>query len=263
MVCNRIRTAKAIRGYLPQIDKMNDPQFVTLTRPNVKAADLKNEIEHLLADFRLLTKQMRVTEKKPLYGIRKLEVTYNHKEDTYHPHFHLIIDNKEVAQAVVKRWLKMSPNASYKAQNITPIDHRDHALELFKYFTKIATKTKRENGEELSIIHAPSLNVIFKAMRNKRVIQPLGGMKKINTDVEEIRSEVYQEIEKDENASWIYDTPLGDWINRATGETLTGYTPSNNYKQRIGVHKFEGKEGDIVINNAYRDHNQNNQNVKD
>ena len=41
LVCNRIRTAKLMHGYLPSIDAMKDPQFVTLTRPNVKGSYLR------------------------------------------------------------------------------------------------------------------------------------------------------------------------------------------------------------------------------
>lgn len=253
MVCNRIRTAKAIRGYLPQIEKMGDPRFVTLTRPNVKAEELEQEIEDLVKAMRLLTKQMRVTANKPLYGLRKLEVTYNHREDTYHPHFHLIIEGEEVAHEAIERWLKMNPTASYKAQDERPIETPHHAIELFKYFTKVATKV-RKKGVEVLIIHAPSLNIIFKAMRGKRVLQPIGGMRKVNVDVEEIRSEVYEELEQEENLSWIYDTPLGDWIDRTTGETLTGYTPSDKFRKWIGTDKFEGKYTQIEVENAYKDH---------
>lgn len=254
MVCNRIRTAKAIRGYMPQIEKMRDPRFLTLTRPNVKGDELEQEIESLTKAMRLLTKQMRVTAQTPLYGLRKLEVTYNYREDTYHPHFHLIIEGEEVAQEAIKRWLKMNPNAYWEAQHECPIESPQKAIELFKYFTKIATKIRKENGEELSIIHAPSLNIIFKAMRGKRVLQPMGGMRKVNVDVEEIRSEVYEELEQEENLSWIYDTPLGDWIDRTTGETLTGYTPSDKFSKWIGTDNFEGKYAQIEIENAHKDH---------
>ena len=43
-ICNRIRTGKLINGYQAEIDNMQDKQFLTLTRRNVSAEDLRATI---------------------------------------------------------------------------------------------------------------------------------------------------------------------------------------------------------------------------
>ena len=45
LVCNRIRIGKAINGYMPELMKLEDPQFLTLTIPNVKRYQLRLAID--------------------------------------------------------------------------------------------------------------------------------------------------------------------------------------------------------------------------
>ena len=43
-ICNRIRTGKLINGYADQLLSLQDPQFLTLTIPNVPAEELKSKM---------------------------------------------------------------------------------------------------------------------------------------------------------------------------------------------------------------------------
>ena len=45
--CNRIRTARLINGYLPQIKELFQPVFVTVTLPTVGGKELKPRIEEM------------------------------------------------------------------------------------------------------------------------------------------------------------------------------------------------------------------------
>ena len=114
--------------------------FLTLTAPNVKAADLKNEIDRFNKAFHKLFRRRNVQRVINGY-IRKLEVTYNKEEfitkemyrymklyfearglrvgdknpnyNTYHPHFHVVMAvNKSYfndTKAYINRneWLEM------------------------------------------------------------------------------------------------------------------------------------------------------------
>lgn len=63
--------------------------FITLTAPNCKGEDLKEEINKYNDAFKLMFKRK---EFKFIKGfVRKLEVTYNQEKDTYHPHFHVLV----------------------------------------------------------------------------------------------------------------------------------------------------------------------------
>ena len=64
--------------------------FMTLTTPNVKAAQLDEEIN--LFNHALKKMFMRKRVKQSIKGyMRKLEITYNKERDDYNPHFHLIL----------------------------------------------------------------------------------------------------------------------------------------------------------------------------
>lgn len=250
LVCNRIQAAKAIKGYTSEIEAMTDRQFVTLTRPNVPAHELEVEIKLLHRSLKSIQDRMRRTHRKPLYGIRKFESTYNWVEDTYHPHFHLIIQGKEVAELLVEEWLRENIHASPKAQKIQPADEKS-TIELFKYFTKIATPLKIGHHTE-KIIDPKSLDVIFRAIRGRRVIQPIGGMRKVNIEVEELRSEIYDSLEPVDYGQWHFCTRTGDWIMEETGQVLTGYVPSERFKEWVGAHKFESIKAKIDQINTRR-----------
>lgn len=64
--------------------------LLTLTVPNVSADDLPKTVNKLLSDFHLYMKYKDI--KSVVCGFfRSLEITYNQKSDTYHPHIHAII----------------------------------------------------------------------------------------------------------------------------------------------------------------------------
>ena len=211
LVCNRIRTAKLIKGYIKPLQELSDPYFVTLTVPNVPGEDLRDEIKRMIAKFRQIKDAARKAQIS-LKGIRKIECTYNRDRKTFHPHFHLIVEGRGSAQHIVSSWLDKFPEATRDAQDLRPAD--DNSIyELFKYFTKINYK----NGTEVQ-----ALDQIFIAMQGLRTFQPMG-IKKVSEDVDELTSEVFAELEKRETQwVWVED----DWVDIGSGELLTGHIAS-------------------------------------
>lgn len=64
--------------------------FLTLTVKNVPGIELNDTISSLTKSFDRLFKRAKV--QKNLIGyLRSVEVTYNEKENTYHPHIHVLI----------------------------------------------------------------------------------------------------------------------------------------------------------------------------
>ena len=171
MVCNRVRTGRAIANYEPVIRLWRDPQFVTLTIPNVPAGLLPNTLHALLRAFPRIARGIRRTDRLPFKALRKLEVTYNRFTDTYHPHFHLVVEGRAAADALLRRWLASFPEASEQAQDIRPCDEVG-LRELFKYFTKLTTRVSADGDRQAIPLEA--LDTIFQAMRGRRVYQPMG-----------------------------------------------------------------------------------------
>lgn len=101
--------------------------LLTLTVPNVPGEKLKEEITSMNKAWSSLSK--KVEFKKSIWGwFKALEVTYNEKSNTYHPHFHVLlaVPNKYfkgtnyINQA---RWLELWQIAT-KNPLITQVDVR-------------------------------------------------------------------------------------------------------------------------------------------
>ncbi|MED1199585.1 protein rep [Bacillus paralicheniformis] len=67
--------------------------FLTLTVKNVEGDDLKQTITDMMQGFRKLFQYKKV-KTGTLGFFRALEITKNHEENTYHPHFHVLIPVK-------------------------------------------------------------------------------------------------------------------------------------------------------------------------
>lgn len=64
--------------------------FLTLTIKNVSGSELSNAIDTLTRGWQNLAKQKRI--KSAVLGtVRSIEITYNKRTNTYHPHLHVLI----------------------------------------------------------------------------------------------------------------------------------------------------------------------------
>ena len=131
--CAKRKSLRWIFALLLMIEYVNSTYdyeylLLTLTAPNVKGDDLHDELKKYSKAF----DQMLKRKKYKAIGqgfIRKLEITYNKKTDTYHPHYHVIIAvNKSYfkdKELYIKRdtWLKDWQRAM-KDSSITQVDIR-------------------------------------------------------------------------------------------------------------------------------------------
>jgi hypothetical protein len=235
-------------GYEKALQEMAEPTFVTLTVPNVTADKLKETMQEMLADVRRI-QDLRRKNKQPLIKcIRKLECTYNVDSNTYHPHFHFIVENWFQAYDLVDKWLHRHKDAVWEGQDIRPATK---PIELFKYFAKLTSKSKTDTitikGKKIirDEWHYPqALDVIFQSIEGTRIIQTMGGIKMVNDDLEDIEAIEMQEGEVEEDTTlWKWtriETEPGkytfDWVDIFTGEMLTEYIPTDRewkYSNRI------------------------------
>ena len=236
-ICNRIRTGKLINGYETALNEMQDKQFITLTVKNCTGDKLRQTIEKMIKQFRQIQDLRRKQKKAPLKCIRKIECTYNPDTNEYHPHLHIILEGFRPGCELIYEWLKRNPTAVEEAQDIRQCYE---AIELFKYFAKLTSKSSKDSkhykGSKLinDEWHYPAaLDLIFRAIENIRIIQPMGGVKMVSDEIEELETQEVENI-KEENTIWIFRG--SDWIDTGTGEMLTGYYPTereHKYSQRI------------------------------
>ena len=130
-----------------KIDKKYSFIFLTLTAPSVTGENLRKEVIDYAAAFQKLAKLKEFQNMNVGY-IRKLEITYNSKKDTYHPHYHVLIcvDKSYFrGKKYIKhnRWLKMWREAK-QDDNITNVhvakvkdsDEENVYTEISKYTAK-------------------------------------------------------------------------------------------------------------------------------
>jgi hypothetical protein len=232
LVCNRIRTAKLIGAYLPEMATWADPHFVTLTVPNVEAAQLHNAVRTMLATMPRLARGIRRTDGLELRAIRKLEVTWNPRRRDYHPHLHLIVDGRATADALVRRWLAVNPDANPAAQDVRSCSGPGAMKELFKYFTKLLAKGI--DGERT----APPprvLDTMFKAVRGLRTFQPMGFVapKLDDDEAMTLNSTTTSPDPTRELVKWEWAGELADWMDYSTGALLSGYEPPETMRELV------------------------------
>lgn len=225
--CQSIRIAKLIQGYSPELSKLDELYFVTLTAPTVEASKLPDRMTEFQKRWTSITRQRYWKQHKPT-GIRKVECTIR-PNGMYHYHFHVIIQGKEHAEWVVSQWLKRCPEASGLAQDIRPV-RQGEWLEIFKYFTKLVAQDK-STGKRF--IDFKRLDVVMQAMKGKRVYQPFGGIKQVAEESVEDELESV-EIPREYHKLWRWATGVG-YIDEETGEILT-----NDYELPKWIAKLAG-----------------------
>lgn len=180
--------------------------FLTLTVKNCKSDKLTETINNLNAGFRLLVRNDK--KNKPtkiacnLLGYMKaIEVTYNTKDDTYHPHIHCILavrpsyfksGNYMKHEDVQLLWQKClnidyAPQVNIKAikaGNSTP----KAIAELAKYPTKIATVLSVPTDKQKEVLYT-----LASAIKGRRLITFGGLFKDIKAELNLI------DVEKDNN----------------------------------------------------------------
>lgn len=237
-LCLRIRKAEIINKYLPTIEQWESPYFVTLTVKAVKEDKLKSWINGFGTVFRKITgkykKRHQRGKGKKLMGIKSLECNFNPKEQTYNPHLHLIVPDKETADIFLVEWQRYmkgkNTNQKYTsawAQHKRPIKQErvKDLIETIKYGSKIFTepdvKNKSKSKNKIPpAIYANALDNIFAAMKGKRLFDRFGFDLPKQTKTTKSTAQFIKNFD-----DWIYDNSINDWINHSTGELLTGYVP--------------------------------------
>ena len=237
--CNRIKTAELLKGYhKPLIDLSKDGlYFVTLTAPTVKERELRSEIKKRYKAFTRIKDNIRKNYGIKINGIRKTEVTYNEKDNKYHPHFHIIVQGQYEAELIQSLWLKQFTRADIKAQDIRHIDTKEakNLVEVFKYATKDVTK---------DTITARAMDIIYRALEGIRTIQTYGSIRKVKEPTESDTINTTVDWNKARLEIWVYDPDEMDYIN-AYNERLI---QTQNIIHHAQENKQKSKERDYVFN---------------
>ena len=159
--------------------------FITLTVKNCKGEELKDTINMMYRALRSLTKKKGFFDGRVLGMIKKLEVTYNDKENTYHPHFHLLCEvepsyfsdkslyiEHDVLQAKWKKFCKLDydPIVGIEAHKAEGFDNEAVAKSI-KEITKYVAK------DEDYTFSLETFKIFDEALHGRRLYTPTGSFK--------------------------------------------------------------------------------------
>lgn len=144
--------------------------FITLTAKNVPGNKLADEITDYNKAFKRLTdlKRIRSFNKG---CIRKLEVTYNEKENTFHPHFHVIMAVNSSyftsrdylsKRKLLELWQQCKRDDSITQVDIKPVK-MNSIYEIMEMATYSAKTSDLLQSQEL-------FDVFYKALRGRQLL---------------------------------------------------------------------------------------------
>ena len=232
-LCARIRTARLMRKYVIPLQALGQLYFTTLTVPNCTKENLRETCLKLIETTRNVVRVIRERKLYKFSGIRKLEITYNAKTNTYHPHIHLLHDEK-IGDLIIDEHLKRNTTSSILAQDTRPMGAND-LVEVFKYATKFLIRDN-ENKNQLNI-YSFALDEIMVALDGLRSFQPFGAIRaKNNEDDENIEPQLIAEIVENNDFDY-FNWIEHDWFSMSTGEAKSNYKPPEklyiHYKKRL------------------------------
>ncbi len=226
IVCNKIRTGILHNTHKKSLQAI-ETRFVTLTTELTKTCVTKEDLSTALDLMKKgYAKAWRNTKKKygKLRALRKTEVTWKDWRGTFHPHFHIILENNsDEAEYLVSQWLKQFPNAVETAQNISITDEKVFN-ETFKYLCKMwsTKKDKLTNEHNIVLPYPPQkMDNIFEVFRGKRIIQTYNLKYVELDDFEEEHATIFTDEIRYYDTLWFWEQELKTWVDYDTGELRT------------------------------------------
>ena len=170
----RARSMAAQHKFGDVITGLREPKYLTLSMRNCPLEELRRGIDDLWSAFG------RLRHSKTWAGVRGaltvLEVTFNEKERTWHPHLNVIFDGPFISKPQLdEAWIRSTEGHGC----ITWIEQADRRTvpELLKYITKLT-----------DFVHIPdAVEWFLRATRGKRFIRTYGSLYRLK--LEEIDSQ--------------------------------------------------------------------------
>lgn len=220
--CQNIKTAELIAKFETTLKTEIDLYFLTLTVVNPTPEELKGMIKHMKKTWRKIT-DLALKQHIELHGLIKLEITYNENENTYHPHFHILITGIKEAEFIQKHWLRLNPTSTEINQPIEKADENS-IKELLKYVTKVFKKDKNDkNKYNVNIKAIDFINENLKGVRTFEAFGKFRNLPEPEFTPEEIKSAYYGD-------SFLWQQKISTWEAR-DGTTLS----DNNYSDVIKI----------------------------
>ncbi|MDV6169685.1 protein rep [Flavobacterium sp. DG1-102-2] len=110
-ICQNIRRAEIINKYIPIIKTWTQPHLITLTIKSCEEHELKGRIQEMFDIFKRIKDKHRKRSLRgkgfELIGVKSLECGFDLNRERYNPHFHLMVENKQIGDSLISEWLEI------------------------------------------------------------------------------------------------------------------------------------------------------------
>lgn len=179
-----LKDALALTCMIQYVEEIKKRQFIflTLTVPNIVGDGLDNKIREMNKGWQKLIRREKFI--KAVHGyVKKLEVTFNEKEHTYHPHFHVLLSVDRNYFTNPKKYLKHSEwlnewCAVMDDESITQVDIRTFRKKNEKPYSAVNELTKYIAKDSNYLISEDVFVVFYQALTKKRMFTFGGDFKK-------------------------------------------------------------------------------------
>ncbi|HCQ3529777.1 MULTISPECIES: protein rep [unclassified Staphylococcus] len=184
--------------YVKQVEQ-KEFIFLTLTTPNVRANDLEDEIKKYNKSFKKMFERKKVKTLSKGY-VRKLEITYNEQEDTYNPHFHVLIavnksyfkDTKVYVNQ--KEWLELWRDVTGMPE-ITQV----HVQKIRQNNNKELYEMAKYSGKDSDyLVNQRVFDTFYKSLKGKQVLVYSGLFKEARKKLKNGELDYLKEIDPTE-----------------------------------------------------------------
>ena len=152
-------------------------QFVTLTVENCQPSDLANTINEMSRSWNCIWSR-RSTKKMPILGwARSMEVTYNQKTRTFHPHYHVMIlwEDGYSPSVSEQKWLENTWIETVKLHSVSQAQFS--AMVRARDSQLIPSICDQEEDEAEAVLNAVLETYKYTIKSNELQMMPLGVFK--------------------------------------------------------------------------------------
>jgi hypothetical protein len=244
--CSQIRSVIAVTKYKNKVQAMSNPVMVVLHQKSPGIGKLQETIKAMYKDWREILRLQAKSKRENYNGICALEVTTNENDKTYHPHYHIIIEQHQ-AEELVNKWIKADPinRTKHAHTNKTtglvyseiPKDDKGNfnIRELFKYAMKMSVTNQDKPGNKTKTIGSTEMIYeIAKALKGVQQWRPFGDFRQ-TPNTKEITQAIQNEMTVNHNdwphiwLSKVWEWNKYDWeAQDISGLNLTDYQPQKN-----------------------------------
>lgn len=233
-LCCGIRKAEIIKRYFPIMKKWEAPFFLTITVKSATSHELNSRVNEMFRIFRLIVNKYKKRNQRgkgiKLIGVKSFECNFNPLDQTYNPHFHLILPNLKIADTIMTEWRKQWQKewgkkfVTQSAQcNIKVKDLENCLIEIIKYSSKIFTEPDvvDKSKKQSPLICVAAYDNIICAMKKHHIFGHFGfDLPKADKVIKGKTSTLtqYQELK--------FDSKQFDWVNVDSDEILSGFLPT-------------------------------------